>query len=154
MDIKTKARKMGMTVQGVHEAVKRDSTWQGASKVGGKLVFPDPETTLSPSGEPAVYPPEEESRRKKAFFDAEKSRQECLKQTKLNAIAAGDFVERGPMEKHFAVVIGMVRSKVLALPDKLKRMVGDEITERGEMALERLCDDLLKEVAAGGKQVK
>lgn len=154
MDATQKAKQMGTTVQNVRQQVKRNSSWEGAQKVGGKLVFPDTATPASATTEPDHYPPEEESKRKKVYYEAIGAQQDAIKKEAANRVASGDLIEREPLERQFATVIGMIRAKVLALPDKLKRAIGDEISERGEMTLERLCDDLLKEVNANGKSLK
>lgn len=147
MDAQTKAKAMGMTLQNVHQMVKRNPNWEGAQKVGNKLVFPDKPS--SAKIEPEEYPDESTSKRKKSYYDAEKSRQEYLKIKNLNDVASGQLVDREALDTKYKEIFTTLRTKILALPGRLKRSVGDEFTDRCEETLEILIDDLLEEVANG-----
>lgn len=149
MDAQTKADRMGMTLQAVHQRVKKNPNWEGAKKVGRRLIFPDDPETTTTIAEPNEFPPEEESKRKKAFYDAEGSKQDAIKKTKLNQAALGELVNRKELEDEFKKTFTAIRTKVLALPVKLKRIVGDDLSDRAEDALEQEVIDLLNEVADG-----
>lgn len=147
MDAQTKAKLMGMTLQNVHQMVKRNPNWEGAQKVGNKLIFPDAPST--DTKQPDEYPDESISKRKKSYYDAEKSKEEYLKIKNLNDVASGRLVERDALDAKYKEIFTTLRTKILALPGRLKRSVGDEFTDRCEETLEILIDDLLEEVANG-----
>lgn len=148
MDAKTKAKQLGITVQALHQAVKRDPSFQGAKKVGNRLVFPDSSSITT--DDPTEFPPEEESKRKREFWNAEKARQDCLKITRLNQADTGQLVDRKELDDAYRKIFSTLQTKILALPSRLKRAVGDQLPEAVEDALETMVNDLLEEVGSGG----
>lgn len=136
---------MGMSLQNVHQMVKRNPSWEGARKVGKRLIFPDPqETTITE--DPKEFPPEEVSKRKREFWNAEKARQDCLKITRLNQADIGQLVDRKNLDDAYKEIFTTIQGKILALPSRLKRAVGDKLSEQVEDALEVMVNDLLDEV--------
>ena len=152
MNVADKARQLGITVQAVHQAVKRDPNYEGAQKVGGKLFFPDTINAGTTIEEPEELPTEEYSKRRKAFWDAENSKQTCTKQLRINDAEAGKLVKRSELEKGFGKVLSDIRKRVTGLALRLKREVGDDLSERSEEVLERLCEELLREVIDNQKR--
>lgn len=149
MDAKAKAAQMGISVQAVHQNWKADNDWEGGQKVGKKLVFPDPPSDSSNGTD--EYLDIEIAKKKKMHWEAEKARQECLKVTNINKASSGQLVDRSALDAKYKEIFTSIRTKVLALPGRLKRAVGDEFTDRCEETLEVLVNDLLDEVAGSAK---
>ena len=145
MDVKEKALQMGCSESNIYNRVRENPNWEGAQKVGNKITFPDssPVTVVS---EPDELPTEEYSKRRKAFWDAENSKQNTIKQLRINDAESGRLVKRSELEKGFGAVLADIRKRVTGLALRLKREVGADLSERAEEVLERLCDELLKEV--------
>ena len=151
MDITQKARELGVSVQNLHKLVKTHPGIHGVQRVGNKWVFPDNVGEPGPD-EVTEFPPEEESKRRKAHWDAQSAKQDYIKKLKVNQAASGHLVERESLESEYRKVLGAIRARVIALPAKLKRSVGEGLSELGEETLERMCNDLLREVIADAKQ--
>lgn len=148
MDVPTKAKELGITIQSLHEQLRKNPKAHGAVKIGKKFVFPDTDIKSDTAPDTTIYPDESDSNKKKAHFQAAKAEQEFIKIKRANDAESGKLVDRQELDKSYKEIFTTIRTKILALPTNLKRALGDRLPDDCEEILETMVNDLLEEVIA------
>ena len=149
MNLKDKAEELGIPVRTLQDQCVRGKT--DATKVGSTWVFPDKQQKKKKRDDPEanldVIPKPSDFENLKEYFSVLSTREDWLKKKQQRAVAEGTLVVREDLESDYRRVFKLLSKKVMDLPNLLKNRLGDDLSERGELLLERLCKDLLESVA-------